>query len=239
MAHLEMSTIYLIRHGQAGFALAEYDILSELGAVQARHLGSHLVAAQLEVDVVYSAPRRRHRETALNMRLGAEAAGGQLAEWLPAPAFDEFPFMDILRAACGTGLMAEYERLSQELGGRDPLSDARAFGHLFQLSMQGWAAGTVEVAESFTDFTGRVVGGLRQLMAEQGAKKRIAVVTSAGAISAVLMHVLGLSPEKMLKLCLSLINTGVSELRFRGDELSVISINSTTHLLDPALRTFR
>lgn len=234
-----MSTIYLIRHGQAGFAQAEYDILSELGAVQAQRLGSHFVMAQLGVQVVYSAPRRRHRETAINMCIGAEAAGGSLPEALPAPDFDEFPFIEILRTAISGGLAGEYEALQATLGGRDPLSDAFTFGRLFQLSMDRWAAGTVQVSESFAEFTSRVQGGMRQIMAEQGSRRRIAVVTSAGSISAVLMGALGLNPAMMLKVCLSLMNTGVSVLRYRDDDLSVLTVNAVTHLLDPALRTFR
>lgn len=234
-----MSTIYLIRHGQAGFAQAEYDILSELGAVQAQRLGSHFITAQLGAQVVYSAPRRRHRETAINMCIGAEAAGGTLPEFMPAPAFDEFPFMEILRAACSTGLAGEYEGLQAKLGGRDPLTEAHTFGRLFQLSMDRWAAGTVQVSETFSEFTQRVLGGLRQIMAEQGARRRIAVVTSAGSISALLMHALGLSPAMMLKVCLSLMNTGLSVLRYRDDDISVLTMNSVPHLFDPALRTFR
>ena len=35
-----MTSIYLIRHGQASFGKAEYDCLSELGEQQARHLGA-------------------------------------------------------------------------------------------------------------------------------------------------------------------------------------------------------
>ena len=146
---------------------------------------------------------------------------------------------EILRAACSTGLAGEYEGLQAKLGGRDPLTEAHTFGRLFQLSMDRWAAGTVQVSESFTEFTQRVLGGLRQIMAEQGPRRRIAVVTSAGSISALLMHALELSPAMMLKVCLSLMNTGLSVLRYRDDDISVLTMNSVPHLFDPALRTFR
>jgi broad specificity phosphatase PhoE len=234
-----MGTIYLIRHGQAGSAHAEYDLLSDLGAVQSRLLGAHLVAAQLRVDVMYCAPRRRHLETAREMHAGAQSKGGKLPELSAAPHFDEFPFADIVRAACETGLGPEYAALTAELGGKNPLHDARAFTQLFRLSMQRWAAGTVSGPESFVDFTARVQNGLRSIMAEQGRGRSIAVVTSAGAIAAVLMHLLDLTSERMLRLCLGLRNTSYSELRFRGDEISVISVNEVPHLIDPAHRTFR
>ena len=105
-------------------------------------------------------------------------------------------------------------------------------------AMPGPAQSTL-FSESFADFTSRVQGGVRQIMAEQGPRRRIAVVTSAGSISAVLMGALGLNPAMMLKVCLSLMNTGVSVLRYRDDDLSVLTVNAVTHLLDPALRTFR
>lgn len=234
-----MSTIYLIRHGQAGFAQAEYDVLSELGATQARKLGSYCVAAALGIDTLYTAPRRRHRETVEQMRAGAIESGGALPEPLSAPAFDEFPFMDIVREACTSRLAAEYSTLTAELEGRDPFRDSRAFSRLFHLSMHSWATGAFSATESFPLFTERVLGGLRRVMAVEGRGRRLAVVTSAGAIAAVLMHVLELSPEMMLKLCLSLRNTGISELRCRGDEVSVISFNASPHLLQPEHLTYR
>lgn len=233
-----MSTLYLIRHGQAGFGQAEYDILSELGATQSQHLGGYFAKTALHLDCLYSAPRRRHRETAQNMRSGAEAAGGALPDFLPAPAFDEFPFAEILQAACKTGLAEEYAALATELG-KDPLHDHRAFNRLFVASMQRWTEGTLESVESFSDFSGRVTSGLREMMKKEGRGRSIAVVTSAGAIAASLQHVLGVPNQMMLKLCLSMHNTSISELRFRDDELSLISFNTVPHLPRHDLKTFR
>lgn len=236
-----MSTLYLIRHGQAGFAQPDYDVLSELGAVQARLLGHYCETASLTLSALYAAPRRRHRETALAMHDGAKTAGGALPVLLAAPAFDEFPFGEILQSALSEDLGAEYEKLWAALGGKDPLGDSRAFSRLFGLAMAGWVAGTVRASETFAGFTERVLSGLRALTAEQGRGAQVAVITSAGAISAVLMHLLELSPQMMLKLCLNLYNTGVSELRFRQgpEEMTVVSVNAVPHLGRPDLKTFR
>jgi len=110
---------------------------------------------------------------------------------------------------------------------------------LFQLAMKRWANGEFPASESFSSFTARVLAGLRELTAAEGHGRCIAVVTSAGAISAVLMGLLGLSAEMMLKLCLSQRNTSISELRFRDGEESVISFNSVPHLPLSELHTFR
>jgi broad specificity phosphatase PhoE len=236
-----MGTIYLIRHGQAGFGQADYDVLSPLGATQAEKLGGYLALAQLPVDTLWSAPRRRHRETAAAMREGAASAGGALPEVhsIPAAAFDEFPFAEILAAACSADLADEYAALSAELGGANPLTDGRAFSRLFVRAMRCWVAGTVSAPETFPGFVSRVGGGLRELCAQEGRGRRIAVVTSAGAIAAAVMHALELSPERMLRLCLSLHNTSLTELRYKGGELSLMSFNSVPHLFDPAHRTLR
>ena len=91
------------------------------------------------------------------------------------------------------------------------------------------------------------------------------VVTSAGAIAAALRSLLRVDAATMLNLCLALYNSGVTELRVRrasGDrdasgkpqnnaqkevqkevqnevEISLISMNSVPHLLEPSHRTFR
>ena len=55
-----MSTLYLIRHGQASFGAEDYDVLSALGAEQARALGAYFAARRWPVDALYVGPRARH-----------------------------------------------------------------------------------------------------------------------------------------------------------------------------------
>lgn len=280
-----MPTLYLIRHGQAGFGQAEYDVLSTLGTAQAQALGRYLVMAGRPLDRLFSAPRRRHLATCDHLCQGLLSAGGAgpdawpssagLADPLAAaqppaefhttqivPDFDEFPFGEILATACGPGgpLSTEYDALLSELAGRNPLHDGRAFGRLFRLAMPRWVGGEVAVSESFHAFSQRIERGLLAVAAQAAALPSggaAAVVTSAGAIAAALRYLLGLDPERMLAVCLALYNTGVTELRVRrvGPEtatpagpqpgppaaidLSLISMNSVAHLLEPAQRTFR
>ena len=256
-----MATLYLIRHGQAGFGPDEYDVLSAVGATQAQALGRHLVAANRRVDLLFCAPRRRHRETGEALRRGiADAKAAALPERTAplgmtggtdfqvathiCPEFDEFPFGEILLSACGPqGLLAqEYAALLAELEGRNPLHDGRAFGRLFRRAMPLWIDGALSVSETFAEFSRRVRHGLGTVAAAAqalGPGGSAAVITSAGAIAATLQQVLGVTDDMMLRLCLALYNTGVSELRVRGDEISLITMNAVPHLLDPGERTFR
>jgi broad specificity phosphatase PhoE len=234
-----MSTLYLIRHGQAGFGQADYDVLSPLGESQTAQLGSYCAAAKLRIGSLYCAPRRRHRDSTHHLRRAASSAGWPLPEPQAAAAFDEFGFAEILTAACQGELAADYARLRAELGGNDPLRDGRSFNHLFRQAMSQWVSGQLQTSESFAQFTARVESGLREVLVAAGSGSPVAIVTSAGAISAVLMQTLELSPAHMIKLCLSLWNSGLSELRYRHGELSVVTVNAIPHLLRPEDRTFR
>ena len=59
-----MTTIYLIRHGQASVGTDNYDVLSKTGEAQANVLGQHLVSARIEFDAVYSGTLKRQIDTA-------------------------------------------------------------------------------------------------------------------------------------------------------------------------------
>ena len=49
-----MSTLYLVRHGQASFGTDNYDRLSAIGEEQARELGRYFVASGERIDHIKS-----------------------------------------------------------------------------------------------------------------------------------------------------------------------------------------
>ena len=59
-----MSSLFLVRHGQASFLERNYDKLSAKGEEQARILGRYWAGLKISFDRVYSGPRVRQRETA-------------------------------------------------------------------------------------------------------------------------------------------------------------------------------
>src|SRR5687768_7805849 len=59
-----MSTLYLVRHGQASFGTDNYDQLSSLGRQQIKILAEHLAASGERFDRIYSGTLQRQRETA-------------------------------------------------------------------------------------------------------------------------------------------------------------------------------
>ena len=141
-------------------------------------------------------------------------------------------------------LAIEFARLSEQLGGADPLRHRRTFEPLFQQSMQLWITGQLAapVRESFADFVTRVRADLMQVMTSLGRSKSAVIVTSAGPIAAALQLALQLPDSSVLKVCTVLANTSLAELRFRSPELSTLTalgFNATPHLIDPALLTYR
>ncbi len=58
-----MTTVVLVRHGQASFGEANYDRLSPLGERQAIALGQHWQAGDFSADRAYSGSLQRQRKT--------------------------------------------------------------------------------------------------------------------------------------------------------------------------------
>ena len=59
-----MTTIYLIRHGQASFGAESYDQLSPNGEFQAKLLGQYFDQILKEAPYVVSGSMQRHQQTA-------------------------------------------------------------------------------------------------------------------------------------------------------------------------------
>lgn len=235
-----MSTLYLVRHGQAAFGADDYDVLSELGTAQGAALGEHWARWGLRIDSLYVGPRRRHEATASALLAGLARGGAAAPTVLPLPSWDEFDFGAVLRGARPT-LESEYQQLKEQLAGEDPLRHRRSFDRLFHLATRSWARGDLDqhVDETFAIFQARVRTGLASVMGAQGRGRNVAVVSSAGPISMALQQALEITNEMALRLCAAMANTAVSELRYRDDSLSAISFNTIAHLPDPAMLSYR
>lgn len=102
-----MSTIYLVRHGQAGTRDA-YDSLSDLGRSQSRLLGEYLASQHVEFAMAYSGAMSRQLQTAEETRRGYVAAGGSFPQITVEEGWNEFDL----------GLL--YDQLAPQLCVEDP-----------------------------------------------------------------------------------------------------------------------
>jgi broad specificity phosphatase PhoE len=236
-----LSTLVLVRHGQASFFEDDYDRLSELGQRQSRRLARSWQERGLRFDAAYTGPLERQRATAAEV---LEALGGAPVE-LPVPqVMSEWSEYD------GALLTDAWAR---EMADRQPdlidaprmtpeqrAAHAKSFQKAFERLMREWVAGerVVEGAETWQQFKERVVRGLQQVVAAHPSGSRVVVFSSGGAIAVAVGHVLGLGDPAILELNWTARNCAVSEVLYSRDRMSLSSYNCTAHL-EPELLTYR
>ena len=213
-----MSTVYLIRHGQACFGTDDYDRLSENGALQVLYLRQHFESAGESLDAIFSGVLRRQRETAAILADGTGLGVGH------RPEFNEYDAEAILRRHASPASTAS--------------RDARSFQRWLESASLAWVAGGLDGPglEPWHDFRARVARGLEDLMKSEGRARRFAVCTSAGVIGAAVGHVLGLDDPGALKLSWSNHNATITRLQYDGDRVSLHSFNAVPHLERAELR---
>jgi len=208
-----MSSLVLIRHGQARPFQPDSDRLSDTGEQQAALLGEYWRERGIRFDEVYSGTLRRHTQT-------AELAGFTGFERLPG--FDEYDAGAILRA------LPEFA----------PPSDNRHLQKMFETAMPQWVAAKLHAPglESWAGFHRRVLGAFGSIVDADGPSRRVAVFTSAGPIGVILQSILS-APELMaIELHWRIRNCSLTELVFRGDRISLDSFNTTPHLSETTFR---
>jgi broad specificity phosphatase PhoE len=247
-----MSTIVVIRHGQASFGAADYDVLSPLGERQSALLGAHFKGAERRFDAVYCGPLRRQRDTARHiaraLQPGAPDRGPFAAPRLSA-SFNEFAAFAIIEhglpALINAGAIPKSQAEAFVAAARAPVEHRQTFELMFQFVLRRWAAGELDSLpafasiERFVDFRARVVDGLHELAALHGRGQRVAVISSAGVIGVALAAALELSPWDSIKTSLMVANSSLTEFKYREpDDLHLSAFNHVPHLT-PALVTLR
>ena len=228
-----LSTLHLIRHGQASFGADDYDRLSSLGEQQVRHLRDHYARTGQQLDLIYSGRLKRQRATA------AILAAPSIDDVQDHSAFDEYDAHTLFKVHAElTGIP-----LSALRGSGPP--DARAFQRRLEEVGRQWVAGALDRPgiERWPEFRSRVANGLEYVMREAGRSKDVAICTSAGTIGAAVGHVLGLDDFASLRLSWTVFNSSITRIRFDGTRCSLEVFNAVPHLeaqADPrGLITFR
>jgi len=236
-----MGEIYLFRHGQAAFGERDYDRLTAVGIRQSRILADHLFTRGVGFDAVYCGRMKRHLDTAREFcRLyGCREPG--LREPVVLEAFDEYD---------ARALLISRSRL--EGGPETPAAEAwdrlrsnpQAFQAYFAETVNRWLNGEYDPfgLETWEGFRRRVTDGITRIVADSGRGKRLAVFTSGGPISAVLMKSLDLAGRVAVELSWQIQNASLTAFKYRSDRLALSVFNNTTHLLlenDPTLMTYR
>lgn len=232
-----MSTLYLVRHGQAG-TRDDYDSLSPLGRRQAQLLGEYFRAQQIHFDAVCSGALERQQATASATLPGAKI--------LVDEGWNEFDLARVFAehaphlAAIDADFRREYDAMQaalEESGGAHEHPVHRRWNECDKKVIQAWIAGRFDYSgESWPVFIARIHAALDRLMHHSG---NTVVFTSATPIGVSAARTLDLIDRRAMQIAGVLLNTSYTTLRIRPNELRLFSLNNSPHLTDPQLRTFR
>jgi broad specificity phosphatase PhoE len=208
-----MSTLTVVRHGQARPFQDNPDCLSDTGERQARALAEYWERAGITFDEAWSGSLERHRQTA------ALAFGPSVQL---QPDWNEY---DV------AGILSKYPPPSS-------FPDNRAFQKVFEVAMQKWIEGTAEGGEPWSEFRARVVRGLRRIQ-DGPSDRRVVLFTSGGPIGVLVQTALSAPERSFLEVNWRVRNCSITEFVFSSNRISLDSFNSTPHLMDLGLQTFR
>jgi broad specificity phosphatase PhoE len=239
-----MSSLTLVRHGQASFFAENYDQLSPLGEQQARLLGEYWVKRGIRFDEIFTGPRARQIETAALAGEAFARAGLPWPEPVTLPELDEHQVDRLIKLS-----IDEIVRSHPQIG---PLHEAylaaqaprdrhRTFQLMFEQVVMLWVEERIgaDGVESWPKFARRVRAGLQHITGVDGRGRRVAAFTSVGAITVSLQASTGCGDRAAFDLGWRVRNCSVTDFVFTRDRLTMDSFNALTHLEDPALWTYR
>ena len=219
-----MSTLYLVRHGQASFGTDNYDQLSKIGREQVALLGQFFAEAGEKIDRIYSGSLQRQRETA---EIIADAI--RLAEPLVIDgAFDEYDSDVILRRFAASLTPTELT----DAGWPALKTDRRRFQFFLERAARAWVEARIEAEDMLPwhGFHGRIKTALEQIMTSEGRSKTLILSTSGGVIGTIVAHVLGLSNHMGVELNWAVHNASITRLIYNADKVSLSMFNALPHL---------
>jgi broad specificity phosphatase PhoE len=209
-----MSTITLIRHGQANSTATDevsYDRLSSLGHEQAKWLGAHLRDTGAHHTRLYTGTLRRHIETADGMATDHDP--------IRDPRLNELEYFTLGH------LMA------QQHGIAFPTAEAEFIQHLPAM-FQHWKDDKLEGApETYAHFQTRIRDALAEIAAGTGPAL---VVTSGGLIANVMGQQMELGIAATARMAIAIFHTSLHQFHPIGGHLTPVLFNATPHLDTPA-----
>jgi broad specificity phosphatase PhoE len=212
-----MSTLTVVRHGQARPFDSNPDHLSALGELQARTLGEYWKRLGVTFDEVWSGSLQRQRQTA-ELAIGAPQISGDWNEY------------------DANGILHHYAPPYELDEGADR---NRKFQKVFEPAMLAWlAAGEHPTVETWAVFRERVLRGLRRLQ-DGPSNRNVVLFTSGGPVSVLVQAAIAAHERSFLEVNWRVKNCSITEFTFSRDRISLDSFNSLPHLERADLRTFR
>jgi broad specificity phosphatase PhoE len=227
-----MGVVLLIRHGQASFGAADYDVLSKPGWEQSRRLGRWLSERDVRPDLILRGAMKRQRDTVEGMKAGAAWVSRSEVD----TGWDEFDHLGVVGAYLAEADLPKDREL-----------DRREFQQAFELATRRWTGGEFDAdySETYAAFRARIAASLERACAAAGPGGVVAVVSSGGPIAAVcaaLVDPTDDDPATFARLwgrfntvC---VNTGVTRIVVGSTGPRMLTFNEHQHL-DGDLITYR
>ena len=222
-----MPLLLLVRHGQASFGSANYDVLSALGRSQAEATAAALAAAGLEVTRVISGSLRRQRDTAEAI---ADAYGFSPTVDEGWNEYDADPVLEHHSSSA--------QRLERPEGPAATPTSPREFQAVLERALEAWvrAGEQSPTPETWPAFNARINDAL-QTAGSAGAGATV-IVTSGGVIGALAVSLIGVDPISFPRLNRVTINCGVTRVIIGSSGTTLVSFNEQGHLSGGSL-TYR
>jgi broad specificity phosphatase PhoE len=246
-----LSTVYLVRHGQAGTRDA-YDSLSELGTRQARLLGDHFVSQGIRFASAYVGALMRQQLTAEQISAAYANAGVSFPSVTVDPGWDEFDLGRVYReiaprlGAEDYEFRREYEAMREQVRISGAAHAARIHRKWLPCDtkvVEAWFSGRYPYSgETWDQFRERIAAcrfkmpGAKMLDARQ---ENLLVVTSATPLAIWTGLSLEISDERVMRLAGAVYNASYTILRLRKEQLRLFTFNAVPHLAAPGLCTHR
>jgi broad specificity phosphatase PhoE len=213
-----MSTLTVVRHGQARPFDRDSDRLSELGEEQARTLADYWHRLGVTFDEVWCGTLQRQRQTA---ELAVPMAPQISEDW------NEYDANGILHNFAPPYTL------------EDVADRNRKFQKIFEPAMEAWL-GTAEhpTVETWGVFSGRVLRGMRRIQ-EGPSNRNVVLFTSGGPVSVLVQAAIGAPVRSFLEVNWRVKNCSLTEFTFSRERISLDSFNALPHLEKVEMRTFR
>jgi broad specificity phosphatase PhoE len=234
-----VSTLTLVRHGQAHPFQRKDAALTSLGEAQAAKLAQFWLRSGVRFDEVHHGTLARQVRTQEVVAECFRAAGQSWPDAMTDAAWNEYDATGVIQHLVThddrlSTLAEAYER------SRGSADENRRFQHFFEAAMTRWLESDDEVAgvESWPAFRTRICGAIQRIMAGPPSR-RVVVFTSGGPIGLTVQSSMQAPPKSFLDVNWRVRNTSITQFIFDRSRLTLDSFNAIPHLDEVALWSYR
>jgi broad specificity phosphatase PhoE len=216
-----MPTVLLIRHAQASFGTADYDVLSDRGHEQVAALQRALARRGIVADHMVSGSLRRQRDT------GQPCANEVGAIATIDDRWNEYDDDDVLSHHSTTRM-----RLERSPTDAAPAVSSRDFQRVVDQALEGWVSAgcSSRCTQTWPDFLGLVNRALDDLGAQLRSGQTALAFSSSGVIAALAASLIGKPEHTFVTLNRVSVNTAITKVIVGSRGKTLVSYNDHSHL---------